>query len=311
MKKRVIVIVGCGGTGGYLIPALCNYLEVKERGLKEADRSSLVLIDGDTVEAKNLERQYFSEDDIGENKAISFEKRIAEAGLSANVFAYDRYLETPEELKAIADNYKGEKIFVGCVDNMHARNVIKRTFHMYDDAVYIDGGNEFKNGQCVYAAKNSGVIISPDYSFYFVENLEGEKSRTQMSCTELNSVSPQHVLANRVSAELILHGIVQLYEGVTPRGMSLFELAKGFSVKYETPEEYGFKIEESVGEYINTRTLEEKLDLIKDGKFLDYFSKQEDSRIREAVISFIQKEKEKNNGENNEKEPQQQLEAVM
>ena len=265
------------------------------------------------VEAKNLERQYFSEDDIGENKAISFEKRIAEAELSTNVFAYDRYLETPEELKAIADSYKGEKIFVGCVDNMHARNVIKRTFLMYNDAVYIDGGNEFKNGQCVYAAKNSGVIISPDYSFYFVENLEGEKSRTQMSCTELNSVSPQHVLANRVSAELILHGIVQLYEGVTPRGMSLFDLAKGFSVKYETPEEYGFKIEESVGEYINTRTLEEKLDLIKDGKFLDYFSKQEDSRIREAVISFIEREKEKKNENNNEKkeQPQQQLEAVM
>ncbi len=285
--KRTIIIVGCGGTGGYLIPALCNYLEVKERGLASADRSNLVLIDGDTVELKNLDRQYFSEDDIGENKAISFERRIKEAELHANVFAYDRYLESPKELKEIAGMYVGDKIFVSCVDNMVARSVIKNTFHMYDNAYYIDGGNEFKNGQCVYAAKNSGVIISPDYTFYYGENLEGEKSRTQMSCTELNAVAPQHVLANRVSAELILHGIVQIYEGTTPRGQTVFDLSRGFSAKYETPEEHGFSIEKSIEEYMGTISMNRKLELIRTGKFLDYFAKQQDSTLRDAVVTYI------------------------
>jgi tRNA A37 threonylcarbamoyladenosine dehydratase len=46
-----IVLVGCGGTGGYLAEALCRLL-VGRRG-------SLHLVDHDRVEAHNVARQSF------------------------------------------------------------------------------------------------------------------------------------------------------------------------------------------------------------------------------------------------------------
>lgn len=53
-------IIGCGGIGCRLAPEL-------SRIITEDDR--LILMDGDDIEERNLDRQFFPRDKIGENKA--------------------------------------------------------------------------------------------------------------------------------------------------------------------------------------------------------------------------------------------------
>lgn len=60
-----IYIIGAGGVGSWLTPAICL--------LKEP--SQVTVVDGDILEEKNLNRQLFTEDDIGSNKALALSKR--------------------------------------------------------------------------------------------------------------------------------------------------------------------------------------------------------------------------------------------
>src|SRR4051812_23463220 len=55
----MIYIIGCGGVGSAIVPSLCLL-----KGAKE-----ITLIDGDTIEEKNLNRQLFGPCQVGTNKA--------------------------------------------------------------------------------------------------------------------------------------------------------------------------------------------------------------------------------------------------
>ena len=54
-----IVVIGAGGTGGYVIPHLYRLGYATNRDIR------IVVCDGDVVERKNLVRQNFVEQDIG------------------------------------------------------------------------------------------------------------------------------------------------------------------------------------------------------------------------------------------------------
>lgn len=54
-------IIGCGGVGSWLCPSLCLLV----------NPDTVTVIDGDKLEEKNLNRQFFSDDFIGENKATA------------------------------------------------------------------------------------------------------------------------------------------------------------------------------------------------------------------------------------------------
>ena len=64
--KQKIFIIGCGGTGSNYIKELARYLATNRNYMINAD---VILIDGDTVEEKNLERQSFTPEDLLMNKA--------------------------------------------------------------------------------------------------------------------------------------------------------------------------------------------------------------------------------------------------
>lgn len=54
-----ILVIGCGGIGSYAAPLIA----------KTFPQARIIWQDGDEVEAKNIDRQYFTEKDIGEAKA--------------------------------------------------------------------------------------------------------------------------------------------------------------------------------------------------------------------------------------------------
>ena len=95
----------------------------------------LILIDMDTVEERNLNRQSFTKTDIGLFKSEALAKRLAGK--------YQRPVQYSVLPVGAADLPKG--IVVGCVDNGLARQTIAERIH--DGQWWVDSGNGTNFGQ--------------------------------------------------------------------------------------------------------------------------------------------------------------------
>jgi tRNA A37 threonylcarbamoyladenosine dehydratase len=102
-----LVLIGCGGTGGYALQQVCRLLyglKAERRELRAAPTlrgedppdgvPEVLLVDGDTVSADNLRRQYFLSCDVNRKKALVLAERYG-AAYGLEVAAYPKYL-TPE-----------------------------------------------------------------------------------------------------------------------------------------------------------------------------------------------------------------------
>lgn len=66
-----VVMLGAGGTGGYVAPYVFRLLHMLGRPAR------FIICDGDIVEPKNLDRQNFVPADLGENKARVLAERYS------------------------------------------------------------------------------------------------------------------------------------------------------------------------------------------------------------------------------------------
>ena len=88
-----IVVVGCGGTGSWLLPKLVKTINDGIRKSIIRKDVKLILIDGDIVEEKNLVRQNFIEQDIGQNKAEVMASRYGPHLINENGAIFiDKYI---------------------------------------------------------------------------------------------------------------------------------------------------------------------------------------------------------------------------
>lgn len=147
-REATIVLVGCGGTGGFLAEAVCRLL------LDTPAR--LYLVDPDRVEAHNVARQAFDRREIGRFKAEVLAERLArrfgrEIGYS--VLPYDRELHA----RVFGNARSRLNLLLGCVDNAAARRAIAATLderawnHTYAPSSlsvwWLDCGNGRSSGQ--------------------------------------------------------------------------------------------------------------------------------------------------------------------
>lgn len=151
----IIVLVGCGGTGGFLAEAVCRLLIGR--------RSRLYLVDPDRVEPHNVARQAFDPTDVGRFKAEVIALRIArrfrrEVGYS--VLPYARELHAGVFVDASHDL----RLVIGCVDNAAARRAIAETLDAptrntsrVGQVWWLDCGNGRNSGQVLL-----GNVTRPD-----------------------------------------------------------------------------------------------------------------------------------------------------
>ena len=116
-----IVLVGCGGTGGFLAEALCRLLIGKP--------AALYLVDMDRVERHNVARQHFDRHEVGRFKAETLAERLTrrygrEIGYA--VAPYDPELHAD----VFNDDNSALQLLVGCVDNADARRAIAETLEV-------------------------------------------------------------------------------------------------------------------------------------------------------------------------------------
>lgn len=182
MKK--IYVIGCGGVGSWLAPALC--LLVKPE--------NVVLVDGDRLEKKNMNRQLFNESDIGKFKAVALGDRY---GCDYRGEWYSR-----GGISHTADDW----LFC-CADNNPARVAVLEACDEYNCQAII-AANETTSSEAYYYRRrwrDTGV----DPRVYYPELLTvhaGDPRGAAIGCTgEAAEQTPQLVTANATAAALAGH----------------------------------------------------------------------------------------------------------
>lgn len=221
-----ILVIGAGGTGSYFLKEFARFLS---NSVNSSKVNGLYIADGDIVESKNLSRQNFFDDDISLKKSTAMASLIHDS-FNLEFKSYPQYITDKETIAELIGNKDIKKdcvripVIISCVDNHGARLVIEDYFNSVENCIVMDSANEYDTGQCVFSVKLAGEVLSPTRSHYFPEILqEDTRQVTEMSCTELNEVSPQHIVTNMLAGLQLLSAMTQLIENnKLTRGVSYF-----------------------------------------------------------------------------------------
>jgi len=198
-----IVVAGCGGTGGFVADGLARMLPLL---------IDLVLIDMDTVEERNLNRQSFTTADVGLFKSEALAKRLAGK--------YQRPIQYSVFPVGARDLPRG--IVVGCVDNGPARQAIAD--HLHDGQWWIDSGNGPNFGQ-VLVGNSKTEKLRPSFIADLCCRLPLPTIQQpailaqvlrQRSCAEAVAADDQSPTINQAMAALLLEVVRRILEGTCP-----------------------------------------------------------------------------------------------
>jgi PRTRC genetic system ThiF family protein len=234
------VLVGCGGTGGFLAEDICRLLIGRH--------ASLCLVDPDRVEPHNVARQSFERADIGHFKAEVLAERLArrfgrEVGYS--VLPYDHELHS----QVLADTRSKLNLLVGCVDNAAARRAIAATLDDHSVSFgsrhnriwWLDCGNGRNAGQALLGnvARADGLRRAflpelnlcralPAPSLQRPDLLESPPQlRLARDCAESIAAGVQGPTINQVAAAMAASYIEKLLSGTCSWMASYFDLDDG------------------------------------------------------------------------------------
>ena len=195
-RPVIIVILGAGGTGGYVIPHLYRIAFTSQHPCR------IIIADGDVVERKNLIRQNFAECDIGENKAEVMAERYSEVFGIETEYIPD-FIENEDrlcDLLNVHEVYSQPKpigILIGAVDNNRSRIMCHNVFSKLNDIIYIDSGNGEYTGQVICGVKQGGKVMSKPVAKVYLDILTNvEKFPSELSCAERSISAPQSIAAN-------------------------------------------------------------------------------------------------------------------
>lgn len=249
--KRVIVI-GCGGIGSWLAPALAKTLQF------QAPHSALILIDGDSFEPKNAERQQFSH--VG-NKAHVLAGDIQDS--VRNVFILPRAAWIVSEEKATdEEEYSDDEnsivvtkvtaasileegdIVYACVDNYKARKLIFDAAQSYANIDIFTGGNDDRLFGTVYhyRRRNGEDITLPPSHFHDEFVNPDDANPGELSCQERAELDGGTQLLSvnmAVAAQLLaktahaIFGTPQEEQAVIEKAEVYFDLELGLSQPYD------------------------------------------------------------------------------
>ena len=130
-------VIGVGGTGSLLARDLPKLLL--------GTSHKMMLVDGDTVESKNIERQGYQSQDVGDDKGYV-------------------------------------PVIIGCVDNDATRMILEKVFKKLDDVIYIDSANSEYEGNIYITTKKNGIQQSNLRSQCYKFDLD--KHPLDVSCQE-------------------------------------------------------------------------------------------------------------------------------
>lgn len=165
------------------------------------DEIALTIIDGDTYESKNRDRQVF--DEIGNKARVSIEMLKRVPDFSRLILKAKEEYITDDSAEYLLE--EGDIIFL-CVDNHKTRNLVSRFCEDFGNVVLISGGNEYIDGNVQVFIRKEGKNLTLPLGNRYHPEIESpeDKSPYEMSCEELAHSVPQLVIMNNAIAATML-----------------------------------------------------------------------------------------------------------
>jgi molybdopterin/thiamine biosynthesis adenylyltransferase len=202
MKTKKFKIIGAGGIGGWLLEPLARYLNYKE----EDDEVELTVIDGDTFEERNMERQKCNGE--MENKARHLVKSLAIQFPNVHFRAKKQFVTSKNVIQLIRED---DVVFM-CVDNHATRKLVCDRCWELNNVLLISGGNEYTDGNVnVYCRKNGKEQQRPITAYqHKIANPEDENpgdltDEEREGCQEEARSKPQLLFMNLAIASTMLN----------------------------------------------------------------------------------------------------------
>lgn len=192
-----IKVVGLGGIGGWLVDPLCMHLN------NSKDNYNVTLIDGDSFEQRNAERQLFPR--LGNKAEIECE-RLRETYPKIHFHAKTQYLNADNVIRNIRED---DIVFLG-VDNHATRKIVSDRCEELDNVTLISGGNEYTDGNVIYYGRCEGKDVGKPPTKLFPKIAKPEDvipsadDVRPLGCETQIQSAPQLVFTNNLAAAMML-----------------------------------------------------------------------------------------------------------
>lgn len=194
MRMLDVKFIGLGGIGSILCEKICRFITYSK------DLSAnIMLVDGDTYEVKNLERQEFSK--LGPKAKIK-ENDLYRKFKSKNLLIQNRdmYVNSSN----IKDLIKENDIVFLSVDNHNTRKLVSDHCGTLENVTLISGGNDYVDGNVQLYVRQDNEDLTPNLGSYHPEIMLPEDSSPEdASCEELQRSEPQLYFTNLTVATIM------------------------------------------------------------------------------------------------------------
>ncbi len=177
-------IIGAGGAGSFITPALAMLI----------GNENVCVVDGDKLERKNLNRQLFTEDDIGQFKAEALARKYGCMFLNEFFSFGDWSIDMDDWIICVVDNHPARAAVLEACDYHRCRCIIAANETHSSDAY-------------VYYPEWRDTNLDPRIMFpEIVTDTSGDPRRAAIGCTGVaQEQNRQLVSANMMAASLALH----------------------------------------------------------------------------------------------------------
>lgn len=198
-KTRKIKVIGAGGIGCYLIEPLSRYLSYSE------DNCEITIIDGDSYEERNRERQQFAN---CRNKA---EETVSRHKLEFPKIHFRSKNEYITDDNVVTNVREGDVVFL-CVDNHATRKTVSERCSELDDVTLISGGNDYTDGNVICYLRKNGEDSTKSLTDLYPKIANPEDKNPgdladahRLGCQIEAQQSPQLLFANLAIASMMLN----------------------------------------------------------------------------------------------------------
>lgn len=180
----MIYLIGAGGVGSFLAPTMVCLV----------GKNNITLVDGDKLERKNLNRQLFTEADIGQNKAEALARRY---GCESIAKWFSETLFEPS-----ANDW-----LICVVDNHPGRLAVLRTCDMAGCKAIFAANETHSSEAYVYKPGWQDTRLDPRIMYPEINtDRSGDPRARSIGCTgEAQAANTQLVTANFMAAALASH----------------------------------------------------------------------------------------------------------
>lgn len=215
-----LILIGLGGIGSHLAEPVCRTLAYTNTSRTP---HRVVLIDGDTYEEENGERQ---RSQIDTPKTNATKESLASLFPTLRIEARTLYINEDN----VYVHLREDDIILLAVDNHPTRKIVSDHVRTLENTILISGGNEETDGAIQVYERKGGVDLTPPLTKFHPE-IEFPKNNhpETPSCAQLiETGSPQLLTVNFTIAALMLNALtLWLHEKPIPYADQYFDLTIG------------------------------------------------------------------------------------